>query len=40
MTIEIVVFPSENGDFPQLCKRLPVGTHTKRELEHHHFIAG
>ena len=23
MAIEIVVFPIKNGDFPQLCKRLP-----------------
>jgi hypothetical protein len=25
MAIEIVSFPIRNGDFPELCKRLPEG---------------
>ena len=28
MAIETMGFPIKNGDFPQLCKRLPGGTVT------------
>jgi hypothetical protein len=31
MAIEIVDLPIENGDFPQLCKRLPEGTLVKKK---------
>ena len=33
MAIEIVDFPIENGDFPELRKRLPEGNHDSSHLE-------
>ena len=36
MTIEIVDFPIENGDFPLLCKRLPEGNQGKHNTHDMH----
>ena len=35
MSIEIVFFPIEHGDFPELCKRLPEGTVQDPTIKQH-----